>query len=74
MPSFTIPPDGEWHLFPEHPVQGITATSLSVEIDILPNGKGRARNLSARPVTVEYRLAPTSAAAQNDTRCGCGNY
>lgn len=53
MKIFTVPADGQWHTLPGD-VTGIMASSINIEIDLLPDGTGRAINYGREPIEVEY--------------------
>jgi hypothetical protein len=57
MKSTHIPADGNWHELPEKPVKSIIAPTFNTEVDILPDGTGRARvTRGDMAVKVEYAL------------------
>lgn len=60
MKKFTLPADGQWHTLPGD-VIGILANTRWVEIDLLPDGTGRAINHHPdEEMVVEYTSKETT--------------
>lgn len=53
MKTFLVPADGQWHTLPGE-VTGILASSRNIEIDLLPDWVGKARNTGREPIEIEY--------------------
>lgn len=62
MKTFLVPADGQWHTLPGE-VIGIMASSRNIEIDLLPDWVGRARNTGREPIEIEYTERRRDAAA-----------